>query len=231
MIVKVRELKKKYGKENNEFEALKGIELSINEGEFISIMGESGSGKSTLLNIIAGFDSATSGSVLYDNTDITKLSENDKAKFRQGNIGFVFQSFCLLSDLSALENVMMPMLMRGISKKEAKEKAVELLKLVKLGNKLNNMPEELSGGQQQRVAIVRALATDPPIILADEPTGKLDSENAREILELLFKINKQYNKTIVMVTHSQKATKYSDKIVFIKDGKIDNICDNKDKIQ
>lgn len=220
MIIKIQNLKKVYGKGEGAFTALDGVNCVINEGEFVCIMGESGSGKSTLLNLMAGFDNATSGKVYCDETIITELSENDRAIFRQDNISFIFQSFCLLNDLSALENVMMPLLIKGESEKKSKEKAKDVLKSLGLDGKFNNKPEELSGGQQQRVAIARALVSDTDVILADEPTGKLDSKNAIEVLNILKQINKEYNKTIIMVTHSADASKYTDRIIYIKDGKI-----------
>lgn len=220
MMIKIQNLKKVYGKGEGAFTALDDVNCVINEGEFVCIMGESGSGKSTLLNLMAGFDNATSGKVYCDETIITELSENDRAIFRQDNISFIFQSFCLLNDLSALENVMMPLLIKGESEKKSKEKAKEVLKSLGLDGKFNNKPEELSGGQQQRVAIARALVSDTDVILADEPTGKLDSKNAIEVLNILKQINKEYNKTIIMVTHSADASKYTDRIIYIKDGKI-----------
>lgn len=220
MIIKIENLKKVYGKGSGSFTALDDISYIINEGEFVCIMGESGSGKSTLLNLMAGFDNATSGKVYCGDTVITELSENDRSLFRQENISFIFQSFCLLNDLSALENVMMPLLIKGESEKKCREKAKNVLKSLGLDGKFDNKPEELSGGQQQRVAIARALITDTDVIMADEPTGKLDSKNAVEVLNILKEINNKYHKTIIMVTHSADASKYADKLVYIRDGKI-----------
>lgn len=222
MDIIVENVKKVYGKGNNIFSALNGISCHIKSGEFVCIMGESGSGKSTLLNLMAGFDNATSGKISIGDTVITQLSESDRAKFRRDNIGFIFQSFCLLNDLSALENVMMPLLIKGINEKQAKQMAVNALQSLELGEKLNNKPEELSGGQQQRVAIARAIVTDVDTIMADEPTGKLDSRNAKEVLEILKDINIKNKKTIIMVTHSVNASRYANRVIYIKDGKIES---------
>lgn len=204
----------------NEFTALKDINIHIGSGEFVSVMGESGSGKSTLLNLIAGFDNPTSGDVVINNENISKMSENQRAVFRNKSIGFVFQSFCLLSDLNVLENVYIPLLVQGVSKSEAKKRAMKYLELVNLQDKSKNKPEELSGGQKQRVAIARALAVEPSVILADEPTGNLDSSNGKEILELLGHLNKKDRKTILMVTHSQEAAGYTSRTICLKDGEI-----------
>lgn len=222
MDITVEHLCMTYGKGENAFTALEDINCNIKLGEFVCIMGESGSGKSTLLNLIAGFDNATSGRVMCGNTNIIALSEDERAKFRQDNISFIFQSFCLLNDLSALENVMMPLLIKGYSEKKSRERAIELIESLDLGTKLNNKPEELSGGQQQRIAIARAIISEGEIILADEPTGKLDSKNAHEVLNILKKVNKECKKTIIMVTHSAYASKFADRIIYLKDGKLIN---------
>lgn len=222
MILKVFDLHKSYFNGKSQYEALKGISFGVESGEFVSIMGPSGSGKSTLLNLLAGFDKPTSGQVIIKDTDLSDMSESEKALFRRNNIGFVFQSFCLLSDLSALENVMMPLLVCGRSFKEAKEEAFKYLELVGLMDKAKNKPEELSGGQQQRAAIARALITKPPILLADEPTGNLDSKNGEEILKLLKDINEKNGQTIIIVTHSEEAAEYTKKRITLKDGQINS---------
>lgn len=223
MEIRIENLCKTYGKGGNEFKALKNINGIIKSSEFVCIMGESGSGKSTLLNLMAGFDNPTSGKVVCGDTTITELSEDERAKFRRDSISFIFQSFCLINDLTALENVMLPLLLKGDSEKKSKEKAVEILNTLELGNKLNNKPEELSGGQQQRVAIARAIVSDAEIIMADEPTGKLDSRNAEEVLSLLKKINQKYKKTVIMVTHSVHASDFAERIIYIKDGETKSI--------
>lgn len=231
MVLNIEKLYKTYTTGKNEFQALRGVDLKVDKGEFISIMGPSGSGKSTLLNIIAGFDNATSGNVIIDGENITKFSENSRAKLRRRKIGFVFQSFCLLTDLTALENVMMPLLIAGHSKSKSKELALKYLDYVNLREKSNNRPEEMSGGQQQRVAIARALVTNPSILLADEPTGNLDSKNGEDILNLLKTINKKYGNTIIMVTHSEEAALFADRKIYLKDGLINRIVHNEEVVK
>jgi putative ABC transport system ATP-binding protein len=223
MIINIKNLGKIYKNGDIEVEALKNVNMSIDKGEFVSIMGPSGSGKSTLLNLVAGFDKPTSGTIAINGTDISSLSESDKASFRRKNIGFVFQSFCLLSDLSALENVMMPLLVCGAKYRVAREEALKCLETVGLADKASNKPEELSGGQQQRVAIARAVVTRPPVILADEPTGNLDSKNGESILALLAGLNRENGQTIIMVTHSEQAAEYSHRKIYFKDGLIDEL--------
>ncbi|WP_049783167.1 ABC transporter ATP-binding protein [Caldicellulosiruptor acetigenus] len=204
----------------NSVEVLRGISLEIYQGEFVAIVGESGSGKTTLLNIIGGLLRPSEGSVVIANKDITAMSENQLAIFRRENIGFVFQSYNLIPHFTAVENVEIPLMFKGISKKKRREMATLMLEKVGLKDRLFHKPTELSGGQQQRVAIARALVTSPKIILADEPTGNLDSKNGQEILDLMLYLNKNENITFVVVTHSQVVSKTASRIIRIADGQI-----------
>ncbi len=203
-----------------EVAALKGISLDIKKGEFVSIIGPSGSGKSTSMNMIGCLDIPTKGSIFLAGKDISKLSESGLAQIRGKMIGFIFQQFNLINTLTAIENVMLPMVFQGYSEKQRKKKAASLLKLVGLEARMGHKPTELSGGQQQRVAIARALANDPEVILADEPTGNLDSKAGTNVLGFLKKLNKEKKKTIVMVTHDLSLAKQAERIVHIRDGKI-----------
>ena len=219
-MIKVVDLGKSYFNGKTVFHALADINLEIFDGEFLAIMGQSGSGKSTLLNLIAGLDNPTKGSIVIDDQEISGMTEGGRIMVRREKMGFVFQSFHLLLDLTVLENIMMPLLIKGISYKKSKESAIRLLSLVGLSQKCRSKPEELSGGQKQRVAIARSLASSPTILLADEPTGNLDSANGKEILELLKKVNKTTGLTIILVTHSQKASEFADRKVFLEDGRL-----------
>lgn len=210
---------------DEEFYALKNISLKINKGEFVAIIGPSGSGKSTLMHVIGLLDKPTSGEVYLEGEEVHNLSEIKQAELRNKHIGFIFQVFNLLPRTSALENVEMPLIYSGISKKEREERAIEALGVVGLKEKLQNKPSQLSGGQQQRVAIARALINNPSLILADEPTGNLDSKSGEEILSLLNKLNSQGN-TIVVVTHDLDIARRAKRIITIKDGRI--ISDKKD---
>jgi len=200
--------------------ALVDLNLHVNKGEFIAIMGPSGSGKTTLLNVIGCIDKPTSGKVLLDDIDVANTPENKLYKIRRDKMGFIFQSFNLLPYLNALENVELPMEGRIGSKAERKKRASELLKLVGLSGRENHRPQRLSQGEQQRVAIARALANDPAIILADEPTGNLDSKNKQEIIKLLANLNLTQGTTIIMVTHDSQAANHSERMLLLKDGKI-----------
>ncbi|MDF2922474.1 MAG: macrolide transporter ATP-binding protein [Paenibacillaceae bacterium] len=202
-------------------EVLRGISFEIREGEVIAIQGRSGSGKSTLLNIMGGFLKPTSGSVKVNLIDIIKLGENQLSLFRQKHVGFVFQQFHLFSNMTALANVEEPLFYAGVRKKARQSRAKEILERVGLGDRMHHLTHQLSGGQQQRVSIARALVTNPSVILADEPTGNLDTTTEQEILELLLKINQEFNKTLVIVTHSDHVACVADRIVRIEDG----ICD------
>lgn len=199
-------------------EILKGITLSINEGEFVAVVGESGSGKSTFLNILGGLMSADKGEININGVKVDKLNENQLALFRRDNMGFIFQSYNLMPQLSALENVEMPLIFSGVCKSERIKRAKEMLERVGLKDRINHKPSELSGGQQQRVSIARALINNPKLILADEPTGNLDSKTSIEILDLLKGLNKKYNMTFVVVTHSHVVYEYANKIIKMEDG-------------
>lgn len=199
-------------------EALKDINMRVERGEFISIMGPSGSGKSTLLHLIGALDRPTTGIIHIDGLDITKVPERKLAKFRRENIGFIFQFFYLVPTLNALENVMLPLL--PIKPRWLKDKALELLNEVGLGDRINHKPSELSGGEQQRVAIARALINDPKIIIADEPTGNLDSKTGMKVVELLRDVSKRKNKTLIMATHNMEIAKKADRIIYLRDGEI-----------
>ncbi|WP_194191183.1 ABC transporter ATP-binding protein [Clostridium chrysemydis] len=215
-IIKVRDLNKVYGKKDNLTYALKDANLEINKGEFIAIIGASGSGKSTLLQLIGGVDFPTSGEVIIDNENIYNLKENPLAIFRRRNIGFVFQDFNLIPMLTVEENIEMPVLLD--CRKVDKDYKKNLIKTLGLEGKEDSLPSELSGGQKQRAAIARALINKPLIVLADEPTGNLDSENSKEVLELLKVSVKKYNQTIIVVTHDINIAEEADRIIRIKDG-------------
>ena len=204
---------------DEEFYALKNVSLNINKGEFVAIIGPSGSGKSTLMHVIGLLDKPTSGEVFLEGSEVHNLSEVAQAELRNRHIGFIFQIFNLLPRTSALENTEMPLIYSGVARKEREEKAIEALKVVGLGEKLYNKPSQLSGGQQQRVAIARALINNPSLILADEPTGNLDSKSGEEILSLLTDLNKKGN-TIVVVTHDLDIARRAQRIITIRDGEI-----------
>jgi putative ABC transport system ATP-binding protein len=204
----------------NEFMALKGIDFSIAEGDFVSIMGPSGSGKSTLLNLISCLDTPTKGEVYIEGTSISSLNGFERAKLRRKKLGFIFQQFNLIRNMTSYENVELPMRFEGIHSGERKKRVDELLSLVGLSDKGGNRPTEMSGGEQQRVAIARALANNPKIILADEPTGNLDTKNGARIMDLLMRLNKEEDKTLVVVTHDSNIAKTTDRILKIQDGKL-----------
>lgn len=204
-IVEIKDLFKSYSRGTELIPVLQDINVDIEEGEFLALMGPSGSGKSTLLNLIAGLDRADSGSILVSGVDITALSETELASWRAANVGFIFQFYNLIPVLTAFENVELPLLLTGLSKKERREHVEMALRVVSLEDRMDHYPGQLSGGQQQRVAIARAVVTDPAILIADEPTGDLDRVSAREILELMRRLNTESGKTIIMVTHDPRA--------------------------
>lgn len=206
--------------------ALKSIDISINKGEYVAFMGSSGSGKSTLMNIIGCLDTPSSGEYILNGQDVSDLDENELAEIRNKEIGFVFQTFNLLPRSTALENVALPLVYAGYSKYEREDKALETLNDVSLGNRASHRPNELSGGQRQRVAIARALVNDPSIILADEPTGNLDTKTSSEIMRLFEEIHKKGN-TIIMVTHEEDIAKYAHRIIRLRDGLIESNTKNK----
>lgn len=204
----------------NELEVLKGIDLTIYEGEFVSIVGASGSGKSTLMNIIGSLDRPTSGSYMLDDINITTAKDSELSSIRNEKIGFVFQTYNLIAKTNSLRNVEMPMLYAGVPGKERVRRAKELLTLVGMGDRMKHLPEELSGGQKQRVAIARAMANNPSIILADEPTGALDSVTGRMVMDLFHKLHKEQGITVVLITHSPELAEETERIITIKDGLI-----------
>lgn len=204
----------------NELEVLHGISLTVSQGEFVSIVGASGSGKSTLMNIIGALDRPTEGTYSLDGVDVIAADDKELSTIRNRKIGFVFQTYNLISKTNAIKNVEMPMLYAGIPGKQRVQRAKELLELVGMQDRMKHLPEELSGGQKQRVAIARAMANDPAIILADEPTGALDSSTGRMVMDLFHKLHKEEGKTIVLITHSPELAEETERIVTIKDGNV-----------
>lgn len=219
VLLELKELYKIYIMGSVEVQALRGIDLTIEKGEFISIMGTSGSGKSTLMNIIGCLDRPTKGNYFLEGIDIKEKSEDELSFIRNQKIGFVFQSFNLIARTSAVKNVELPMIYAKMHANDRHERAKQLLEKVGLGDRIHHMPNELSGGQRQRVAIARALANEPPIMLADEPTGNLDSKSSIEIMEIFRNLN-QEGKTVIIVTHERDIAEYTDRIVTFKDGQI-----------
>ena len=223
LIIELKDVSKHYHMGPNVVKALDDLSIKIKKGNFVAIMGHSGSGKSTSMNLVGSLDIPTKGRIFLDGENISYLSESDLAQIRGKKIGFIFQSFNLIPNLTAKENIMMPMMFQGTDVEEREKKAEELLKLVHLENRTNHYPNELSGGEMQRVAIARSLANDPEVILADEPTGNLDTKTGEIVLEFLEKLNKQ-GKTIVMVTHDPELAKKHARIVYwLKDGKLEKI--------
>jgi len=218
-LVELKNVSKIYKMDDVEVHALKKINMKIKEGEFLSIIGPSGSGKSTLLHLLGCLDKPTEGKIIFDEMDVSKLDDKKLSKIRAEKIGFVFQFFNLYPTLTAIENVELPMIISEKYTKERKKRAKELLKIVKMEKRADHLPSQLSGGERQRIAIARALANDPLLILADEPTGNLDSKTGKEIAELLTELNEK-GKTIVVVTHMLDIAKYAKRIIYLKDGEI-----------
>ena len=219
-IIKLEDVWKIYEMGKVEVKALQGLSLDVKEGEFLAIMGPSGSGKSTAVNMIGCLDVPTKGRIMLDHHDISKLSESDLAQIRGRKIGFIFQQFNLIPTLTALENVALPIVFQSVERETRTKRATELLEIVELGDRMEHKPAELSGGQQQRVAIARALANDPEVILADEPTGNLDSSTGETVMSFLQRLNRKEGKTIILVTHDNNVAKHADRIEFLKDGKV-----------
>ena len=218
-IIEIKNLQKVFRTELVETVALNGVNLTVEKGEFVAIMGPSGCGKSTLLNIVGLLDNPTSGEYLLDGVDVSKKSESERTDIRKGTLGFVFQAFNLIEDLNVEENIELPLLYMGLPKSERKKRIQDAMERMAIGHRAKHFPAQLSGGQQQRVAIARAVVSKPTLILADEPTGNLDSKNGHEVMELLSELHKD-GTTIVMVTHSQKDAMYADRIVNLFDGQV-----------
>lgn len=219
IIIQIRNLTKIYH-DGAEIRALDGVDLDIEKGEFLSIVGPSGSGKSTLLNMIGILDTPTSGTILLNGIDVTKISEKQRSIMRNQELGFIFQYHHLLPDFNAFENVMMPLLINGVKRKEAKKIAIGILKEVGLGDRINHRTNQLSGGENQRVAIARALANSPGIVIGDELTGNLDSKTSDNIYELIRKLNSEHDQTFILVTHDTRMAEKTDRIISLVDGKI-----------
>lgn len=224
-IIEVKNVTKIYKVGNERVLALDGVNFSINKGDFCCLLGSSGSGKSTLLNLMAGIEKITKGEILIKGKNIGKMGEHQLAKFRQKYLGFVFQSYNLISSFNAIENVTLPLIFKEESLKSRNKKAKEMLINVGLETRLKHRPNQMSGGQQQRVGIARAFVSNPEIVFADEPTGNLDSKTSKEIMELIKKMAKEHNQTIVMVTHDESIAAYANKIVHIHDGHIEKIVE------
>jgi putative ABC transport system ATP-binding protein len=219
-IIEVKNLTKKYGQEGTTVAALSNISLSIEKGQFVAVMGPSGCGKSTLLHLIGGLDRPTAGSVWIEGQDISKMQDNALTEIRRRKMGFVFQFFNLIPVLSAVENAALPLVLDGVKPQDARESATQWLNRNQMGDRLDFRPDQLSGGQQQRVAISRALVADPIILLADEPTGNLDSRASDEIAVILRHVVSEWGHTVMMVTHDPRIAAYADRIIFLKDGQV-----------
>ncbi len=219
-IIEIRNLNKSYWRNNLEIPVLNNLDLSVEAGDFLALMGPSGSGKTTLLNMIAGIDRPSDGAIIVNGEDVGKMSESNLAKWRSANIGFVFQFYNLIPVLTAFENVELPLLLTKLNKAERKKHVETALAIVGLADRMHHSPKQLSGGQEQRVAIARAIVTDPQIIVADEPTGDLDKNSAAEILNLMDKLNTEFKKTIVMVTHDPHAAEKARRILHLEKGEL-----------
>lgn len=220
VVIETSKLRKEFVRDEFHVIALKDVDIEIHKGEFVALMGPSGSGKSTLLHLIAAMDYATGGEIAVLGQNLRKMSDKQIAHWRNENVGFIFQSFNLIPVLTAMENVELPLKLTNLSKTERREHAATALKLVGLGDRLGHFPRQLSGGQEQRVAIARALVTDPALILADEPTGNLDAQSAHDVLTMLQRLNQEFGKTIVMVTHDPQAAKFASKARHLEKGEL-----------
>ena len=218
-LVEVKDLYKIYNPGENEVRALDGINLTVEKGEFLAIVGQSGSGKSTFMNMIGLLDIPTSGTYLLDGIDVSSMTDDELSEIRNKEIGFIFQGFNLISSLSAVENVELPLVYRGMKKEERHRLAIEALERVGLSHRLNHLPKQMSGGQQQRVAIARAVAARPPVILADEPTGNLDSHSGVEVMRILHELHEE-GRTIILITHDNEIAKEAERVIRIQDGQI-----------
>lgn len=218
-LVEVKDLYKIYNPGENEVRALDGINLTVEKGEFLAIVGQSGSGKSTFMNMIGLLDIPTSGTYLLDGIDVSSMTDDELSEIRNKQIGFIFQGFNLISNLSAIENVELPLVYRGMKKEERHKLAIEALERVGLSHRLNHLPKQMSGGQQQRVAIARAVAARPPIILADEPTGNLDSHSGVEVMKILHELHRE-GRTIILITHDNEIAKEAQRVIRVQDGQI-----------
>ncbi len=225
-IIELKDVRKIYRMGDEKVVALDHISLTIGSGELCCLLGTSGSGKSTMLNLMAGLEKPTKGQIIVKNFHVEKLNESQLAKLRQKYIGFVFQSYNLLENLTALENVSLPLIFKGVHKTIREKKAKEILKAVGLDSRLHHKPSQMSGGQQQRVSIARAFISNPQIVFADEPTGNLDSKTTVEVMDLITGLAKANNQTLIIVTHDNEISRYADKVVYIKDGNIDSIKEN-----
>nr|WP_308415405.1 ABC transporter ATP-binding protein [Sporanaerobium hydrogeniformans] len=228
-IIEIKGLRKVYRMGQEKIIALDHIDLEIEKGEICCLFGTSGSGKSTLLNMLAGLEKPTKGMVKIKNIPVEKLNEEQLATFRQKNIGFVFQSYNLIPSLTALENVALPLIFQGVAKKERNKRATEMLEAVGLGSRIKHKPKEMSGGQQQRVSIARAFVSRPKILFADEPTGNLDTHTTLEVMEIITSIAREFDQTLIIVSHDPEIANYAHKIITIKDGNIYRIEKNTDK--
>lgn len=219
-VIDLRNVYKIYGSGNAEVRALNGLDLTVGEGEYVAVMGSSGSGKSTCLNVIGCLDTPTAGEYYFRGLNVADLSRDDLALIRRHHIGFIFQSYNLLPRMNALENVELPLIYRGMNRRDRERASFEALQMVGLGNRAEHTPAELSGGQQQRVSIARALVTRPKLLLADEPTGNLDSKRSAEIMDFISQLNREQHLTIVMVTHEAEAAQQAARVVLFRDGRI-----------